>query len=201
LNQTISIMRRFRFLIISTVVLFLLINTEYYWEGLFFGFDLFLKWFYIIFFLILIICLVRHIVLIIKERFKNRQRIYLTLIMSLFLGLIYTKPFGIINFEKFEARDVLEAMQEGAGNCTITLKLKENKKFTITSLCFGEDKMHGTYSLKADTIKLNFSILSIITKRYQYGIYNKESGEVLMYTSKNDTMPYPLTVFKNELIK
>ena len=128
--------------------------------------------------------------------------------MGLLLGLIAIKPFGIVNFEKFEGKDLFIGWQEGTANCSTTLKLKENKKFTITSFCFGEDKIRGTYSLKGDTIKLKFSSLDSMIKSYEYGIYKpyagpnkKIVGEILMYTSKKDTMPYPLTVFKNELIK
>ncbi len=202
------VMRKYKFLIISTVVLFLMINTDYYWNGLFFGFDLVLKLFYLISFFVLTICLLRQLFLIIQERLQNRPRIYLILIMGLLLGLIAIKPFGIIDFEKFEGKDLFIGWQEGTANCSTTLKLKENEKFTIMSYCFGEDKIRGTYSLKGDTIKLKFSSLGSMIKRYEYGIYKpyadpqkKIVGEILMYTSKKDTMPYPLTVFKNELIK
>jgi hypothetical protein len=178
-----------------------MINTEYYWEGMLFGFDFYLKLVYFIWFLILTICWLRQLFLVIKERFKNKPRVYTILIVGSLLGLIFAKPFGVIDFEKFEGRDKLVAMQEGAANCTITLKLKENDKFTLTSFCFGEDKIYGTYSINKDTIKLKNSILNEITKRYEYGIYKKATGEILLYHSQKDTMPYPLTVFKNELIK
>lgn len=199
-------MRKYKFLIISTVVLFLMINTDYYWAGLLGVFEMLLMLVYFVSFLVLAICLLRQLFLIIKERLQNRSRLYVILIMGLLLGLIAIKPFGIVNFEKFEGKDMFVAWREGVANCTTTLKLKENKKFSITSICFGKDKLNGTYSIKNNIIKLNYSSLSGRIKQYEFGIYKPDTnkkyrGEILLYTSKKDTMPYTLTVFKNELIK
>lgn len=199
-------MRRYKYLIISTVILFLLINTQYYWNGLTFGFDLILMLFYFIAFLVLAICLLRQLFLMVEERFKNRPRVYTILIMGGLLALIFAKPLGVIDFEKFEGKDLFVATREGVANCTTTLKLKENNKFSLMSICFGKDKMRGTYSINKDTIKLKFLSLSGIANRYEFGIYKSDTskkymGEILLYTSKKDTMPYPLIVLKNELLK
>jgi len=141
-----------------------------------------------------------------KERFQNRARIYTVLLIGLLLGLIIAKPRGLIDFEKFEGKEILTAWTEGVDGCGEGLILKGNKVFYLESFCFGfEDKMRGTYFVKGDTIKLKFSTLKGFTKKYKYGIYkpvgNKNGGEVLLYSSKKDTMPYRLTVFKNELMK
>jgi hypothetical protein len=159
-------------------------------------------------FLTLLICLIRQLFWVIKERLKNKARIYLTVIMICFLGLIVAKPNGIIPFEKFESKDLFIAWQEGVASCTTTLRLKENNQFYIRSICFGDDKVWGSYSLKNDTIKLNFSTLNNRNKHYEFGVYkpianshDKIIGEVFLYTSKKDTTPYPLSVYKNDLIK
>ncbi|MFD0748857.1 hypothetical protein ACFQZS_01805 [Mucilaginibacter calamicampi] len=142
-----------------------------------------------------------------KERFENRPRVYTVLIIGVLLGLIIAKPSGIIDFAKFEGKEIFTAWQEGVDGCGIGLILKENKDFYLKSICFGvEDKMRGVYVIKNDTIKLKFSTLIGFTKKYEYGVYKskgskKTEGEVLLFTSKKDKIPYVLNVFKNELIK
>lgn len=203
LIQTIQlVMRKYKFLIISTVVLFLMINTDYYRIGLFFE----LGSLYFTALLVLTICLLCQLYLTIKERLQNRPRVYLVSIMSLLLGLIFVKPSGIIDFEKFEGKEVLTAWSEGVDGCGEGIILKENEVFYMKSICFGaEDKMRGTYAIQNDTIKLKFSTLAGFTKQYEYGLFKlndkKRRNEVLLYASKKDTMPYRLTVFKDELIK
>ena len=201
-------MRRYKTLIISTIILFLLINTGYYWEGMLGGWNFFLILLYVISFLTLLICLIRQLFWVIKERLKNKARIYLTVIMICFLGLIVAKPNGIIPFEKFESKDLFIAWQEGVASCTTTLKLKENNEFYIRSICFGDDKIWGSYSLKNDTIKFKFSPLNNRDKHFEFGVYkpianphDKIIGEIFLYSSKKDTTPYPLSVYKNDLIK
>lgn len=201
-------MRHYKILLISTIILFLLINTGYYWEGMLGGWNFFLMLLYVISFLTLLICLIRQLFWVIKERLKNKARIYLTVIMICLLGLIVAKPNGIIPFEKFESKDLFIGWQEGVANCTTTLKLKENNQFYIRSICFGDDKTWGSYSLKNDTVKLKFSPLNNRNKYYEFGVYkpianphDKIIGEIFLYSSKKDTTPYPLSVYKNDLIK
>ena len=206
LNQTIQlVMRKYRFLIISTVVLFLMINTQYYWKGLISDLDWALTLLCLIAFLVLLICLLYQLFLMFKERFKNRPRVYTVLAIGALLVLIFTKPSGIIDFEKLEGREMFTAWQEGVDGCGVGLILKENEVFYMKSNCFGiEDKMRGAYAIQNDTIKLKFSTLKGFTKQYEYGVYkpaNNITSEVLLYASKKDTMPYRLTIFKNELMK
>ena len=201
-------MKPYKSLIISTAILFLLVNTGYYWEGLLGFWNMPLLMLYAIAFLILLIALLRQLFFAIRERLKNRSRIYLVTIISLLLALIGLKPYGIINFEKFESNDVFIGWQKGVAGCTTTLKLKQDKQFYIRSLCFGDYKTGGNYSVKGDTVKFRFSGLNARNKNYEFGVYkptvnphDKIIGEIFLYTSKSDTMPYPLVVYKNELIK
>jgi hypothetical protein len=200
-------MRPYKTLLISTIILFLFINTCYYWEGMLGEWNLLSLVLYALSFLILLICLTRQLYLVIRERLKNKARIYLTVIMIFLLGLIAAKPKGIIDFERFESKDLFIAWREGVANCTTTLKLKENKQFYIRSICFGVTKNSGNYSVKDDTIKFKFSLLNNREKHYEFGIYKaynhpngKIIGEIRLYTSSKDTLPYPLGVYKNELI-
>lgn len=201
-------MRRHRTLIISTSILFLLINTGYFWEGMLGGWNMLLVLLYAISFLTLFVYLIRQLLRVIGERFRNKARIYLIIIMALLLGLIIARPNGIIDYEKLGSKDLFIAWQEGVANCTTTLKLKENGQFYLRSICFGDDKNWGTYSIKSDTIKLKFSRFSFDEKHFEFGIYKADDrphggiiGEIRLYRSIKDTLPYPLVVYKNELIK
>jgi len=141
-------MRQYKTILISTIILFLLINTGYYWEGMLGGWNFLLLILYALSFLVLFLCLIRQLYLVVRERFKDKGRIYLTIIMIFLLGLIVAKPNGIIDFEKFEGKDLFIAFQEGVANCTTMLKLKEKEQFYIRSICFGDTKTWGNYSVK-----------------------------------------------------
>jgi hypothetical protein len=200
-------MRLYKLLLISTTFLFLVANTAYFWEAWVDVWGILIYIFGFLVFLTLLICLIGQLAIILDERFKNKKRIYLAIIMAIVLGLTGIKPHGIIDYEKFEGKDVFVARSEGAANCTNTLKLKENHQFYITDICFGVYKNQGIYDIKDDTIKFKFSIANNI-KTYEFGIYkwfnnpnNKTIGKLLLYKCKKDTLPYPMTVYKNELIK
>jgi len=147
--------------------------------------------------------------LVIRERLKNKTRVYPTVIVVILLGLIAAKPDGIIDFEKFGSKNLFVAWQEGVANCTTTLILKENRQFYLRSICFGYEMNWGNYSVSNDTIKLKFSfLLDGRARNYDFGVYKpyshpkgKPIGEIRLYTSARDTLPYPLEVYKNELIK
>lgn len=193
-------MHSYKYSLAGTIILFLLVNTTYYWEGLLGIWIILAELVLLLGFLILLAYLIRHLQTAIKERFKNKKRLYLTIIMICTLGLIAARPRGIIDFEKFEGKDVFVAWSEGVANCTTTLKLKANNQFYITDVCFGIYKSHGDYAVKNDTIRFNFSVASG-GATYQFGVYKRFNNQLLLYQSKKDTLPYPMTVYKNELIK
>ena len=107
-----------------TLILFLIINTSYYWEGEFgiFAFPIFIILF--ILFFLLCIELIRQIYISIRDKFTEKRRNFLLTFMFITLTLIIIKPTGIINFEKLEGENLYFAQAEGAANCTSTLKLK-----------------------------------------------------------------------------
>lgn len=196
--------------LIVTLILFLLVNTNYYWEGLFGGWNMLIFLIFVIGFLVLSGCLFYHIFLVIKEKFKDRSRIYLIGCMSILLGLIAWHPRGVVDFEKFEENDLFVAGRGGVANCTTTLKLKQKNQFYIRSVCFGIDKVSGTYTVNKDTVKFKFSPYSSRDDRFMYGIIkitpvkyqsDKGIGEIQLYKSVKDTVPFSLVVFKNALIK
>ncbi|MDT3401602.1 hypothetical protein [Mucilaginibacter terrae] len=194
-------------LVISAVVLFLLVNTSYYWEGqlgvLAFPADLLL----VIAFLILAIALIRQFYFSIKERFKNKHRSIIMGLLTITLGLILYRPGGLIDFDKLEGNDVLMAEREGAANCMTVFKLKDNFTFKERSVCFGVVEVKGRYSLKNDTIYFNnvktglytdgFYMFAVITP----SIYQKDGKhfDITLFKNKGDSLGYTLPITKSEL--
>ncbi|MPT32268.1 MAG: hypothetical protein E2600_11525 [Chryseobacterium sp.] len=187
--------KKFPLQFVSVFVLFLLINTSYYWEGEFgiFTFLIFIVLF--ILFLILSIELIRQLYISLKNRFNEKLRNHLIVFMILCLTLIIVKPTGIINFDKFGGENLLFAQAEGAANCTSTLKVKkDSNKFSYEIICFGIEKTKGTYKIidriiyfdDYDKRKFNFS----------YGKIDKNKGFIALYRSKNDSLPFQIPIIE-----
>jgi hypothetical protein len=195
-------------LIISIVIFFLLINTSYYWEGNI-GFWAFPSFFgLIIFYLTLIILFLRQLYYTIKERFADKQRLFV--VVLIFIALITTSlyPKGLINFEKFEGKDLLVAQGEGAANCMTTLKLKDNNKFTEKTICFGIFETKGSYELKGDTVFFsNVSLGRNEDEYYKFAIVNrnnlddKQDNYMIRYKNYTDTIGYPIRIIETHLPK
>lgn len=133
-------------LIITTIIFFLTVNTTYYWEGKlgFFKFPAFLILFAI--YLALGVALEMQLHLAIQEKLVNKRRHILIGFLTFVLILTFFKPFGIINFDKLEGKNVLVAQREGAANCMTTFKLKNDFTFKELNVCFGVSKVNGTYN-------------------------------------------------------
>src|SRR5690554_1347475 len=116
---------RSKLIIGISLAFFLLVNTSDLWTddlgfyAMIFSIILFLT------FIGLTIILVIQLFYAVKERFKKRERNLTTSVLVLVLILPVFMPFGIVNFKKFESKDILVAQREGVANCTVTLKLKE----------------------------------------------------------------------------
>jgi hypothetical protein len=182
-----------------------MLNTSYYWEGFLGGWNMLVLLFYVVIFLVLFITLLYQVYLIVKERVKNKQRLYLVFTIISLLSLSAYKPYGIINYEQFEGNDLVIASNEGAANCTTTFKMKENNKFSIRDVCFGIDKITGTYQVYKDTIKL---AARFNNSKYKFGIIKKVRTpdnyiftDLSLYKSPQDTTPIHVTVTKNLLFK
>lgn len=193
-------------LIITTIVFFLFVNLNHFWEGemgiLAFPIFIFLA---IVFLVLAIICLIQ-IGKGFKEKFSNRKRNWTIGIMAISLGLIFLKPNGIINFDKLEGEDLFIAQREGAANCMTTFKLKPNNKFKERSVCFGVSEARGNYKIKNDTIF--FSDVSVPRgneEYYEFGILKKskyrDEKALFRYRSRSDTIGNELWITKNEIMK
>ncbi|TSD66560.1 hypothetical protein FFF34_003905 [Inquilinus sp. KBS0705] len=191
-------------LLIATIILFLLLNTAYYWEGLLSFLLIPATLLMALCYVVIIIYLLGELFRLIRGRFKDRIRLYQTGVIIVLMILIGIRPLGIINFDKLEGKDLFIADREGAANCTITLKLKANSKFYINSVCFGVDKYWGTYQIVKDTIKFNFRTTN--ENSFKYAVFkpaksSKDVSYVTLYRLKNDKLPLALAVEKNDLFK
>lgn len=193
-------------LIAATFIFFVLINTTYFWVGKLGMSAMLLIPLLVMAFIALFICLVRQLFLVFKGKFRDLTRVYLSIIMLVLLGLIAFRPKGIINYENFESKNLLIATRGGVAGCTFLLKLKENKTFYTNSICFGVDKITGTYTLRRDTIWFAYS--SRNANEYQFALLkrsitpnNQSYLAINLYRSLTDTIPLIMAVEKNDLIK
>lgn len=196
-------------LLIATIVFFLLINTTYFWEGKLGMFVMLTSLILIVTFLVLTVLLFRQIYFSIKEKFIDKQRLFVIGFLTLTLVLPIFFPGGLVNFEKFESESILIAQREGAANCLTTLKLKANKKFNERTICFGITEITGTYNLKGDTIFFDYDSPSRQgNKYYKFAIIknvdsiNKtHKGDLVRFKDNSDTTGIAFWIIKNELNK
>ena len=196
-----------KILLLTAFILLLIVNTAFFWEGKLGSFAMVLSLILMVVYGVLIISSLYQIYLAIWEKFKSTQRLISISIVAVVLGLIYFRPYGIINFEKFQGNDLFIAAREGAANCNTTLKLKENNKFIEKSICFGVSEITGKYSIKGDSIF--FSDVQLGRDKneyYQFAIIKQSAsenkkiiGELKRFMNYSDTLPHELWITKNEL--
>jgi hypothetical protein len=197
-------------LVIPVVIFFLIINTLYFWESKLGGYAMLLTLLLIITYIILSVSLFYQFYLAIREKFANRSRLIISGIVATVLILSFFYPFGVINYQKFEAKDLLIAGREGVANCNTTLKLKANNNFIEQSVCFGVYEVHGRYSIKGDSIFFsNIQLGRGENEYYQFAVITKSEfqdggkilGELKRFKNYNDTLPHDLFITKNEFKK
>jgi hypothetical protein len=198
---------KYKSLLTTTIIFFLLVNTTYYWEGKLGYFAMPATLILLSVYLGLLIALFRHLFFAIKEKFKDRQRLFVMAVLTTVLALTFFKPFGLIDFDKLEGDNILVAQGKGAANCMTTFKLKENNKFTERSVCFGVKETKGNYKLTNDTIYFeNVEPGRHEDEFYKFAIIRPskfdEDGkhfDLVRYKSLNDTTGHALSITKNEL--
>ena len=192
-------------IIFLLILFFLLINTRGYWEGYLgiWAFPLFIA--LIIYYFVLIILTIKYIVISIKEKYSDKQRILIVTSSILILFITYFKPSGIIDYDALSGKDLLVAEYEGPASCTSILKFKENNKFVDRSICFGVDEIKGTYFKKGDTLYFKdldvrraekkydeFAVIKLF--RVPNGIY---LGKLISYKNKKDTLGFAHNITQN----
>lgn len=196
-------------IMITTIIFFLLVNTNYYWKGKLgiLAFPAFLILFLLYFGLG--IALIRQIYFLIKEKFTYKIRLINIGLLTLVLTLTFLKPFGLLNFDELEGHTILIAEREGAANCMITLKLKENFTFREQSVCFGVTEIKGDFHLQNDTIYFdNVNVDRSENEFYMFAVITpsefKKDGkhfDLTRYKSFTDTIGNKLWITRNELYK
>ncbi|ESU20210.1 hypothetical protein FEDK69T_30250 [Flavobacterium enshiense DK69] len=191
-------------LLICTIIFFLIVNTNYYWEGIIGKLAMLFSLLLILIFAILCFIFFYQIFKSIKEKFTSKLRNISIVVLIIVLGLTFYKPNGIVDFEKLDGKDLLIAERGGVADCSIVFKLKENNHFFQRNVCFGIEKTTGKYSIKNDTIY--FSNISLRKKDYyKFGViirekkHNKMLGEISLYKTKTDKMPLKIFITKNNL--
>lgn len=157
----------------------------------------------------LLVVVIAQAVYAIKEKGRDRQRLWVMGFGVLVLGLTTWKPNGLVNWEALAGKDLLVAEAEGAANCMTTFKLKTGNRFTERIVCFGVDEMSGDYTLKNDTIFFMYEGISgRRDQQYEFGLIRpsktvSEKPSYLLYRYKNkaDTVGRFLWIRKNELPK
>jgi hypothetical protein len=196
-------------LIITTLIFFLLVNTTYFWEGKLglIAFPAFLI--LVVVYIGLVIGFIRQLYFAIREKFNNKQRLLVLTILTVVITLTFFRPHGFIDFDKLQGDDLLVASREGGGNCTTTLKLKENNQFIERSVCFGVTEIKGTYEIKNDTIYFkNVELGRHENEFYKFAVIRqskfsnkKNVFDLVRFENYTDTIGNELWITKNELNK
>lgn len=197
---------KFRGLILTAIILFLLVNTTYYWAAKIGHFAIPLAAILAIIYIGLLFALIKYIYIGIKEKFTNKDRSITIGIVSIVLVLIFYKPFGLINFDKLEGDDLLIAQREGVANCMTTFTLKDNFTFRENIVCFGRTETNGTYRISNDTIY--FKRIDTDKKEaieYDYGLiveiasYTENKFALQLYNNNKEPVGPSYFIEKNEL--
>jgi hypothetical protein len=194
-------------LLISAIIFFLVVNTSYFWSAVFpFPWDLLVFLLLVILYGVLVVALVLQVTYASEEKFRNKQRYATIAIVALVIFFVGYRPTGIIDFERFESKDVLIAQREGDANCMTTVKLKKNKRFRERNVCFGVSKAEGQYSMHNDTITFYDIELSREKEFYKFAVIKlpdslseSDIGDLILYRELKDTTPLRLWIIKNDL--
>jgi hypothetical protein len=190
-------------LLLTVIIFFLIINTAYYWKGMISLFIIPVFLILIIVYLVLVISLIRQIYFLIKAKVSNKSQLLNIGVITILLTLIYLKPFGVIDYEKFEAEAILVAEREGAANCKITFKLKEDFTFKERNVCFNIKETKGNYSIHNDTIFFKNINDSTEDEYYEFAVIKSEKNDktgknfsLIRHKSLKDTMGQELYITK-----
>jgi hypothetical protein len=197
---------KYKVVITVSVIFFLIVNTSYFWEG---KLGLLAMPAFLILLLIYLglgIALIRHLIFAIRERFQNKLRMFIVILLLSVLSITFLKPHGLVDFDKLSGKDILIAQREGAANCMTTLKLKENNRFIERSVCFGISQIRGDFEILNDTIFFN----NVTLPRHEKDYYDfaiivpskfrmiSNNFDLVRYHD-NDTTSHSLWITKNEI--
>ncbi|MBK8627041.1 MAG: hypothetical protein IPN86_16175 [Saprospiraceae bacterium] len=107
---------------------------------------------------------------------KPKVKILLIIIPLLLTTLFY--PDGLVNWEKFESKNLIVAAYTGTANCRTYLKIRANNVLKVSSYCFGAEHSWGKYVIKGDTIFFELpKDLGYIRTKGTFGILEKKESK------------------------
>lgn len=199
---------QYKRLIIISIVFFLLIQTSYFWEPWLETWNMLSIFILVIVFMTLAGLFLSHLVMLIKERFRNQQRLIVAAALFVAVSTSCLKLTGLIDFDRLAGKDLFVAKREGAANCQTILKLKDNNAFVERRVCFGISEIKGTYAVKGDTILFtNAKPARGNEKYYMYAVIKKGKvkntqlttfGDLELYKDEKDTTGHLLIITKND---
>ena len=159
----------------------------------------------IVVYFILIYFLVTRIITIVKNSNSDKENIILTLTIAIVLASTAYAPNGLLDFDQLEGKDVLIAGREGSANCSSTLKLKANGRFSTTIICFGIERTKGNYHIKRDTVFFEYDDDQRQDDHYEFGVVDSnqiswaKADGMYLYKNRADKSPNQLTIVLNKI--
>lgn len=206
-------MKKYAEILIVVITFFTLVNTSDLWAGRLSMLTLFLVPTLFVTFVCLFVKLVYYIVLLFKEKFQDRWRIFVVVVMLFVLGLAIYRPDGLITYDYLYGYRVFGvSYSDDDLYMTIDLYLDENlnRNFVYRSYDFYlcTYSLTGKFDTQNDTI-IRFLDVSPNREFYKFGIYNRNSAtypdkgrDLDMYLEEADTIPkYSFRVDYNRMYK
>tara|TARA_R110002126_G_scaffold291781_1_gene457945 strand:- start:20573 stop:21070 length:498 start_codon:yes stop_codon:yes gene_type:complete len=144
---------------------------------------------------------------LLNKTIRNQKYTYKNLFSICFLAVVlivcFLFPGGVINYKKFESKNVIVAFGEGAANCSTIILLKEDNRFIERNICFGSSQIKGNFEIINDTIYFknvdlgnnedtysNFAVISKVGKK----------RKLIRYTiTEKDTLIRPINITEYHL--
>ena len=188
---------------IIALLLFIVVNTTFLWEGLPFSGD------FLIFLVLFAVWGILGVIFLLKvvafrsnRQYKAKREKLNIVILGGILLITYLYPLGIIKSSFFEPPSVMTVYSDGAIHCSTTINLIRDSTFVERSVCFGLSKNKGEYIIKGDTIKFNYNKKSSDGVKTTFGIIelNKTQdntiGTFYYYRNLTDSIPNIMKIIK-----
>jgi hypothetical protein len=179
--------------VITSIILFVVVQTYYFWE-IWIGLMLLPIWIAIIItFIVLVFNLISKLWRLSITKLQDKELLISFAIQAIIISVTIFFPFGMINFHDFEEKDIIVAHREGVGGCGSYLKFKIDKTYIDREVCFGVFEVRGKYEIKGDTI----TFLSGSNHDYAVIKHDKFGDELACF--KNDSARFIFEITKLEL--
>ena len=188
--------------LLTSSVFFLLANTALWWEAWIGPWAMLTLLILAIWFFVIVVMYLLQLFSAWNEKFKDKSRLVLIGFMTVVLLSSIVFPRGLLGYDLFEGESLLIAYREGGGNCSSTLKLHANQRFTERSVCFGVTTIEGNYRLAGDTIFFEHVSSRSDKEFYAFAVLEhdpKTIGDLTLYRDHSDTTGSPMWISKNEL--